>query len=195
MERPKLTDNELKTQRDSLERFQRYLPILQIKEQQLRRTARQVETAYEKLQVTAAAVRGDIASWVELLGGGAPIHDFIAVESVMIERGNVAGVDIPVFQSIVFKKIAYDLFATPPWVDKAVETVKRLVAAEAELEVVAQQKQRIEEELRMTVQRINLLEKVKIPEAREKIRRLRIYLGDRKTAAHVRDKICKKKRR
>ena len=45
----------------------------------------------------------------------------------------------------------------------------------------------------MTTQRVNLFEKVKIPECRENIRRIGIYLGDMDTSAVVRSKIAKSK--
>ena len=51
----------------------------------------------------------------------------------------------------------------------------------------------VREELRVTAQRVNLFEKVKIPEARENIRRIQIYLGDMQTAAVVTGKIAKEK--
>jgi V/A-type H+/Na+-transporting ATPase subunit D len=47
--------------------------------------------------------------------------------------------------------------------------------------------------LRVTNQRVNLFEKVKIPEAEENIRIIQIYLGERRTAAVVRGKIAKAK--
>ena len=47
--------------------------------------------------------------------------------------------------------------------------------------------------MRSTAQRVNLFEKVKIPEARENIRVIGIYLGDQQTSAVVRGKIAKKK--
>ena len=43
MARVKLTKNELKGQKDALKRFQRYLPTLQLKKQQLQMVIRQVE--------------------------------------------------------------------------------------------------------------------------------------------------------
>ena len=49
-------------------------------------------------------------------------------------------------------------------------------------------------ERRLTSQRVNLFEKVKIPEAKENIRMISIYLGDQQTSAVVRGKIAKKKR-
>ena len=51
----------------------------------------------------------------------------------------------------------------------------------------------LSEELRVTTQRVNLFEKVKIPEAQENIRVIGIYLQDQQTAAVVRGKIAKKK--
>jgi vacuolar-type H+-ATPase subunit D/Vma8 len=43
------------------------------------------------------------------------------------------------------------------------------------------------------IQRVNLFEKIKIPEAREAVRRIRIHLGDEMTAAVGRAKIAKRK--
>jgi len=48
-------------------------------------------------------------------------------------------------------------------------------------------------ELRVTTQRVNLFEKVKIPEALGSIKRIGIYLGDQQTAQVVRGKISKRK--
>ncbi len=48
-------------------------------------------------------------------------------------------------------------------------------------------------ELTRIVQRVNLFEKIMIPDAREAIRRIRIKLGDEMTDAVGRSKIAKKK--
>jgi len=57
--------------------------------------------------------------------------------------------------------------------------------------ILERQQRLFSEELRITTQRVNLFEKVKIPETRENIRSIRIYLGDEQTAAVVRGKIAK----
>jgi len=51
----------------------------------------------------------------------------------------------------------------------------------------------LSQELRITTQRVNLFEKVKIPEAKEAIRLIKIHLGDQMTNAVGRSKIAKKK--
>ena len=48
-------------------------------------------------------------------------------------------------------------------------------------------------ELVTTTQRVNLFEKIKIPECKENIRRIRIYMSDQETGAVARSKIAKKK--
>jgi V/A-type H+-transporting ATPase subunit D len=71
--------------------------------------------------------------------------------------------------------------------------VQQLGTLEAERDVLRRQKKLLVHELRVTIQRINLFEKVKIPECRENIRRIQIYLGDQQANAVARGKIAKSK--
>jgi V/A-type H+-transporting ATPase subunit D len=107
--------------------------------------------------------------------------------------GNIAGIDIPVFEDLTFEDISYDLLATPLWIDRGLQVVKEQKKREAEWQTLQRQKELIERELRITIQRIKLFEEVKIPEARENIRVIQISLGDQMTAEVVRGKIAKKK--
>jgi len=122
-----------------------------------------------------------------------PAVEWLAVESARLIGLDIAGVDIPVFQNIEFEESPYDLFVLPLWVDEAIEKVKELGTLDAEISVLEKQAELLGEELRITSQRVNLFEKVKIPETREHIRMIHIYLGDEQTAAVVRGKIAKKK--
>ena len=100
---------------------------------------------------------------------------------------------IPIFDEALFELGNYDYFATPLWVDRALELMKQALSADAEYQVVEQQKTLLAAELRVTNQRVNLFEKVKIPETQNSIKMIRIYLGDQQTAQVVRGKISKKK--
>jgi V/A-type H+-transporting ATPase subunit D len=75
----------------------------------------------------------------------------------------------------------------------AIEEVKELASLDARINLLTKQADLLGEELRITSQRVNLFEKVKIPETRDNIRIIQIYLGDEQTAAVVRGKIAKKK--
>ena len=58
-------------------------------------------------------------------------------------------------------------------------------------EVYEEQRRLVAEELQQTSQRVNLFEKVRIPECKEAIRVIKIALGDEQTAAVTRGKIAK----
>ncbi len=193
MAKVKLTKNELKRQKDMLKRFQRYLPTLQLKKQQLQMVIRQVEAEERRKSAEREKLYNDIMQWVEVFGEDLDIHELVEVESLETDTGNIAGIDIPVFNRIVFKDLPYDLFAYPLWVDTAIQRLKELLAFDAEIQVLREQQRLLEQELRITTQRVNLFEKVKIPETKENIRMIQIYLGDQQTAAVVRGKISKNK--
>jgi len=191
MARVKLTKNELKGQKDALKRFQRYLPTLQLKKQQLQMVIREVEVQMRTKDEQRTNLEREIMSWVEVFGEDVDISGTLKIRSLKTDTGNIAGIDIPVFEGIEFDELPYDLFVLPPWVDRGIDAVKRLLALDAEVRTLKEQHRLLAEELRITTQRVNLFEKVKIPETRESIRMIRIYLGDQQTAAVVRGKIAK----
>ena len=193
MAKVKLTKNELKKQKDSLKRFTRYLPTLQLKKQQLQMVIRQVESQIEEKRKEIARYKDTLDEWIEVFGEDAGIDEMIQIKEIEKDMGNIAGVDIPVFRKLEFEPVHYDLFIKPLWVDKGVVTMKELAALNAEIEVLLEQKELLDSELRTTTQRVNLFEKVKIPETKDVIRTIGIYLGDQQTAAVVRGKMAKGK--
>ncbi|MGA0333904.1 MAG: V-type ATP synthase subunit D, partial [Kiritimatiellia bacterium] len=84
-------------------------------------------------------------------------------------------------------------FEKPVWVDDGLKALREEVTFGVRLEILRQQESLIEAELCTTSQRVNLFEKVKIPEAKENIRIIRIALGDEQVAGVARGKLAKKK--
>ena len=193
MAKIKFTKNELKKQKDSLKRFLRYLPTLMLKKQQLQMEIRKIEAQQAELRRKRELLFREILQWIAVFGEDVGFSELISVESLETEIGNIAGVDIPVFQDIRYEVAPYDLFELPLWVDTAIDKVKELASLDAQIDILEKQVDLLGEELRITSQRVNLFEKVKIPETRENIRMIQIYLGDEQTAAVVRGKIAKKK--
>ncbi|HPM07141.1 MAG TPA: V-type ATP synthase subunit D, partial [Treponemataceae bacterium] len=68
----------------------------------------------------------------------------------------------------------------------------KALAYDLEAEVLEEQIRLLSRELRVTTQRVNLFEKVKIPETKAHIKKITVYLGDQQVAAVVRGKISKK---
>jgi V/A-type H+-transporting ATPase subunit D len=194
----KLTKNELKKQKDALKMYQRYLPTLQLKKQQLQVEIRAVEAHRREIESARETLEREFRAWIAVFGESASAYGpdakpLLSVVSIKTSSGNVAGVEIPVFEGADFALAEYDLFTTPLWVDSAMDRLKRVLLMDLERRVLAEQITRLAAELRVTSQRVNLFEKVKIPETQESIRRIRIYLGDQQTAQVVRGKIAKRK--
>lgn len=189
----KHTKNELKAQKDALTRYQRFLPMLQLKKQQLQAEIQAVTAAITQVEAREEAVQDDLQQWVKLLSEGPDLENLVALRRVVTTEGNIAGVPIPILQECVIEAGRPDLWSTPTWVDDAVDVLGQLIRLRVEQETLEEQRRRITEELRVTSQRVNLFEKVKIPEARENIRVIKIFLGDEQTAGVARGKIAKRR--
>jgi len=189
----KLTKNELKTQKEALARFRRYLPMLILKKQQLQFEIGKIERAITDVRMKIRELEQSVAPWVAVFGEDVGLSKLLEADHIEVEAGNVAGVNIPIFRGLSFREEEYDLLLTPLWVDRAIEVCKEALTLKAQLIVYETQREFLGQELRITTQRVNLFEKVKIPQAQENIRIINIYLGDLQTAEVVRGKIAKAK--
>ncbi|MCX7926643.1 MAG: V-type ATP synthase subunit D [Candidatus Omnitrophica bacterium] len=193
MAKLKLTKGELKRQRDSLRQFQRYLPTLQLKKQQLQIEILHQKAYLEQKELEEQTKRKAMIVWAGLLSEKKDLRYLLKIQKIEVTYKNIAGVSVPEFKQIIFEDVEYDLFLEPLWLDKALEQIKELVSLEKEITIIKEGIGLLEEELRITTQRVNLFEKIKIPEAQEAIRKIKVYLGDQMANAVGRSKIAKKK--
>jgi len=193
MARIKLTKTELKAQTDALKRYRRFLPMLQLKKQQLQAEIAGISQKAERVAGREDDERAALAGWVGLLAddGEALLSGLVRVKSVNTGTANIAGVAIPVFESVDTEVGEIDAWSTPPWTDDAVKAVTSILALRCERKVLERQRELITAELATTSQRVNLFEKVKIPDCRENIRVIKIAIGDEQTAAVTRGKMAK----
>lgn len=190
----KLTKGELKQQRDALHQYERFLPTLQLKKQQLQlEIVHQLSAREEKMRDFTAKKQAAI-HWAALLSDSAiEIKKLLGPYQAVRTVKNIAGVDLPVFARLDFIDIEYDLFTVPLWVDLAINSLQQLIALGEEVKTIEDSIAVLRHELRITTQRVNLFEKVKIPEAEEAIRLIKIYIGDQMANAVGRCKIAKRK--
>lgn len=193
MAKVKLTKTELKAQNDALKRFQRFLPMLQLKKQQLQAEIAAIGARIDAVAAKEAAVHAQSEPWIALFSGTEPetLRKLVTLKRVVTDSSNIAGVTIPVFKAIETESAACDLFATPAWFDDAASLVETVLALKAERAVLEEQRTLVVQELNTTSQRVNLFEKVKIPECKENIRVIKIAIGDEQTASVTRGKIAK----
>ncbi|HPN87806.1 MAG TPA: V-type ATP synthase subunit D [Candidatus Omnitrophota bacterium] len=194
MSKIKLTKGELKRQRDSLRRFLYYLPTLQLKKQQLQKKISEAHKILSDLENRLKKSEENISRWVGLLADErVDIVPFIKPVDILWDMVNIAGANLPFLKDVRFSEMNYDFFTTPLWVDEGIKELRALIRQLIEAAIMKKQIAILEKELRITTQRVNLFEKVKIPECLEFIRIIRIYLGDQQANAVGISKVAKKK--
>jgi V/A-type H+-transporting ATPase subunit D len=191
MAKVRLNIQELKRQQADLKRYRRFLPTLVLKKLLIQLELNRAKRSLDETVKQEKDLMDWIHSWVAVMGEEAGITEMLRIESVETGMTNVAGVEVPVFKGIRFKKADYDLYTTPLWVDKAMEALKHVLTIRAEVLTIRQQIERLKNEWRRTIKRVNLFEKIKIPQTVENIRVIQIFLADQEAAAIVRGKLAK----
>ncbi|MCD8152134.1 MAG: V-type ATP synthase subunit D [Clostridiales bacterium] len=193
MAKIKLTKNEQKAQKDALKMYQRYLPTLTLKKQQLQAEIRTIQADAIAVRKQREALEQEFKKWIAVFGEEeAFTPELVTVTNIRKETGNIAGVTIPIYEGADFSRGDYDFYVTPLWVDLAADKMEESLSLDLQASVLDEQVRLLQKELLTTSQRVNLFEKVKIPEAKENIRKISVYLGDQQVNAVVRSKISKK---
>ena len=194
MAKIKLTKNEQKVQKDALKMYKRYLPTLQLKKQQLQTEIRSIDAKAKEVRAARVALEKEFDQWIAVFGEKDAFKpEMVTVKNIKKGWGNIAGVNIPIYEGADFGRGDYDLYDTPIWIDMAADRMEKALSLDLEAEVLDEQVRLLSQELRTTTQRVNLFEKVKIPETKANIKKISVYLGDEQVAAVVRSKISKKK--
>ena len=194
MAKIKLTKNELKGQKDALKMYRRYLPTLILKKQQLQTEIRAIEDKAKEVRNEKLELETGFEDWIAVFSEESAFPPgVVTVSNIRKGKGNIAGVDIPTYEGADFSRGDYDFYSTPLWVDIAADYIEKAISLDLEAEVLDEQVRLLESELRATSQRVNLFEKVKIPETQRNIKKISIYLADQQVSAVVRSKISKRK--
>ena len=170
------------------------MPTLTLKKQQLQSEIRIIEAKAASVKQERENLEKGFSSWIAVFSEESAFPDgIITVSNIRKGTGNIAGVTIPTFEGADFSRGDYDLYETPLWVDIAANHMEKAMSLDLEAEVLYEQVRLLEKELLSTSQRVNLFEKVKIPETQANIKKISIYMADQQVSAVVRSKISKRK--
>jgi V/A-type H+-transporting ATPase subunit D len=191
----KLTKNELRKQQIWLTQLKKYLPTLQLKKAMLQAEVQESRNGIDVLEKEFHHARLAISHSSHVLSEkvGFSLTEAAQVKEIEKKYENIAGVDVPIFQQVIFAPFSYSLFTTPLWVDAAIEELRMMVTTRCKVLVAIEKKQALEKELREVSIRVNLFEKNLIPKATRNIKRIKVFLGDQELAAVGQAKAAKAK--
>ena len=134
-------------------RFQRFLPMLQLKKQQLQSEIASITAEIEKVTAEENRWRESLRPWIGLFASGEVPSDLVVLDSIDSTTGNIAGVPIPVYNGIRTTRAEIDPFDTPAWLDDAADAIESAMAFSARRTIFERQRELVSEELRSTSQR------------------------------------------
>ena len=191
----KLTKNELRNQQLRLGQLRKYLPTLQLKKSLLQVEVQEARQEMLKMDEEYQKERIKVNGYVALLTDKIAMdpEKVMQVQEIRRRYENIAGVEVPYFESVSFKDFDYGLFDTPLWVDAVVSGLRGLGASKLKVDIASEKKTALEKELREVSIRVNLFEKILIPRAERNIKKIKVFLGDLQLAAVSQAKVAKAK--
>ena len=190
-----MNKSELQRQRQQLALYKRLLPSLELKRQQLRAEANKAQRHLEDISRELQSKKQHSAEQLPMLANQElDLSGLVSVKDVILADDNVVGVNVPKVVEVQLEVASYGLLARPHWVDVWRERLQDVVQLEITREVAKVRYKKLEYAVKRTTQRVNLFDKVLIPQAEDTIRRIQIFLADADRAAVVRAKIAKQKR-
>ncbi|MCD6353351.1 MAG: V-type ATP synthase subunit D [Proteobacteria bacterium] len=183
-ERIKLNKVSLREQKLKRGMYERFLPALEARKNQflmqlavVRKVMKDKEAAMEKLL-------NEISSWSQLYNDmSKEISYFVSIKEIKSSIKNVAGLKVPQFHEVVFEDLPYSLFVTPYSFDEVILKTREAISLREELKMLKEQEKVLYAGFLKTSQRINLYEQRLIPECKEAIRKVTVYLQDQQAAS------------
>lgn len=192
----KLNKSELTRLKREEKLYLQYLPVLKLKQEQLQIEQNRIRKSLDEARLQKQEALLKLAPFISFFAGKEDIslHDVVVADGIKTLTKSTAGVTIKVFESLSFKEIDVPYFQTAPWLVRSLPLVKAYLQSEAHLRFLTEEDRIIRRELRKSVQKVNLFDKVLIPNTKLAIRRIKISLGDEHVAMVTRGKIAKAKR-
>ncbi|MDL2296482.1 V-type ATP synthase subunit D [Bacteroidales bacterium OttesenSCG-928-B11] len=167
----------------------RALPTIKSKESALRMEVKKTKDTFAELE---EALERQIKQYDHIAGLWNEFDpNLIEVKDIHITTKKIAGVLLPIYESIVFDEKAYSHFNSPIWFPDGVNLLKQLAETgiRAELEQIKLEK--LEHARKKTTQKVNLFEKVQIPGYSDAIRKIKRYLEDEESLSKSSQKIMR----
>lgn len=170
---------------------ERALPTIKNKEAALRievkKAKDQAEEIDKKLNQKIDSYQDIARLWAEF------DPNIISVENVEHSVKKIAGVRTPVLENVNYDIKDFSLFNKPDWYYDGMMILKEIAGLSIERDFFFRKMELLDHARKKTTQKVNLYEKVQIPEYKEAIRKIKRFLEDEENLDKSSQKIVKKR--
>ncbi len=195
MARLQLNKSSLARETTVLKSYERFLPSLDLKRQQLMAERAKATEEVGMLEAQVAEFASKVGRDLPMLGNDEiNLEGLVRLTDYQLGSENIVGTMLPTLDKIEVEVASYSTMVKPHWVDDVARLLHDMLTARLQVQVAKQRVALLNKAVTTITQRVNLFEKVLIRNARANIKKIRIYLNDEEMAAVVRSKISKRKR-
>jgi len=195
MARLQLSKSSLAREMAQLRAYERFLPSLDLKRQQLQAEKAKAIAIVTRMEAEVEALAAQVGRDVPMLANpGIELKGLVRLTDYRVGTENVVGTRLPVLENVEVAVAPYSPMTKPHWVDDVYRLLHDMVEVRLRAKVARQRVAALSKAVDTITQRVNLFDKVLIPNARANIKRIRVYLSDQDMASVVRSKIAKRKR-
>jgi len=168
------------------------LPILKNKEAALRvevkKAKKQAEAMQQRLQQSMEE-HSDITHFWDRFD-----FSLLEVNDVTLDVRKIAGVKTPILDTVEFNRRPFMLFNRSAWYADLRSLLEEWTELVLKRKLLWRRMELLEQARKKTTQKVNLYEKVQIPDYEDAIRKIKRYLEDEENLAKAAQKIVKKRK-
>ena len=165
------------------------LPTLQAKEAALRievkKAKKELKFAEDEYQKEKQKLDTMNRLWPEFPS------DIIKSVKINLNAMKIAGIKTPVLEHVIFDIKPFSFFSSPAWLPSGFVLLKKCKKLQIQIEVAKRKVKIMEHARKKTTQKVNLYEKVQIPEYQNAIQKINRFLEDEDNLAKSSQKILK----
>ena len=182
----------LQSLRRQLSIREKALPTLKSKEAALRLEVRkitaEIELLKEEYQKLVKENQNYNGFWTDF-------PEIVKIKKPNSELKNIAGVKVYILSDIDFDIENVSLFNMPSWIRLAISMFERLMTIQIKIEMTEDRLNALAYARKKTTQKVNLYEKVQIPEYKTAIIKIKRYMEDEDNLSKSSQKIVKERNR
>ncbi|MGF1556761.1 V-type ATP synthase subunit D [Paucihalobacter sp.] len=170
---------------------QKALPILKNKETALRLEVVKLMNELEKISQQREKLKARLDNYEAFW---AAFPEVLVMDNIETFKKKVIGVNVPEIKSIKFRIVDVSWWRMPAWVPGGIALLKEVITLNIKADILQQQIDILDLARKKTTQKVNLYEKVQIPEYEDAILKIKRFLEDKENISKAAQKIVKKRK-
>lgn len=167
------------------------LPTLQAKESALRLEVKMAKKEVKKAEAAFKEKNKELTAIMRLWSEFP--DNLISVKDVNLDFKKIAGVKTPIFREVLFNVQRFSLVVSPSWLMDGIALLKQAAELQIKIDVAKKKVEILEYARKKTTQKVNLYEKVQIPEYETAILKIKRFMEDDENLAKSSQKILKER--